>query len=339
MGRRIRLFEPGIVYNVTHRTVDRQFLFRPNHHPRQPLLDARCSPQALDPNNRIIPVPSVINIVGSSYVRAMQHSPVQLHCCELNINHPHDVVSQLPDGEPGSIPIFYRNAKSLIARQINWLHKREGHVFGGPYRMEPCLDNESAEAKWLYAMTNTVKDGLVEKVSESPFLSTYKHQAFGEPLRFWWINWSAFHKAGGWDNKNIHPKMFMKWGNLEITPLPHLQNLPEHKRQTRVRQTIREQEQVIAEQRKAENKTVIGVPALYRIDPRDRPKDPKKSGSQPLCHTIDRELRREFAKRWRDFRNEHKKASHDFRQGYYEREFPEGSFRPPLIKIYTSTAL
>ena len=328
-----------MVYSVTHRTVDRQFLFRPNHHPRQPLLDQSCPIEALDPNNRIIPVPSNINIVGSSYVRAMRKSPVQLHCAELNIDHGHDEISEHPECEPGNIPIFYRNAKSLIANQVNWRLEREGAVYAGPYRMEPCLDDEAAEARWLYAMTNTVKDGLVEKVSESPFFNTYKHQAFGEPLKFWWINWTAFYKAGGWDNKKIHPKMFLEWGELEITPLPHLQDLPEHKRQTRVRQTIREHEHLIAEQRTAQERTVIGVPALYKVDPRDRPKNPKHSGPQPLCHTTDKKLRREFEERWRAHVSEHKKASFDYRQGYYEREFPEGSFRPPLITIYTSSAL
>jgi hypothetical protein len=32
-------------------------------------------------------------------------------------------------------------------------------------------------------------------------------------------------------------------------------------------------------------------------------------------------------------------ASADYRNGYYYREFPDGSFRPPLVTIYTASGL
>ncbi|MCP4674947.1 MAG: hypothetical protein GY854_05470, partial [Deltaproteobacteria bacterium] len=89
MGSRIRLFEPGVIYNVTQRTNDRCFLFKPNHNPEFPLLSTECPPYALDLNNDVIPKPSVINIVGSSLVRAMLKHPVELFWCDMNVNHTH----------------------------------------------------------------------------------------------------------------------------------------------------------------------------------------------------------------------------------------------------------
>ncbi|MCP4569919.1 MAG: hypothetical protein GY841_20255 [FCB group bacterium] len=180
---------------------------------------------------------------------------------------------------------------------------------------------------------------MIETVRQSPFFSTYRHLAYGDPLKFWYIDWHAWWKAGGFTNKHHRAKHYFKWTEFELTPLPAWQNLTIHQRQTRVRQKVKEIEQECAEERKLQNRTVIGVPALFQVDPRERPRNPKKSGRQPLCHTVDPELRREFKKGWREFVNEHKKASFDYRDGYHDREFPEYSYRPPIKKIYQSSKL
>ncbi len=91
--------------------------------------------------------------------------------------------------------------------------------------------------------------------------------------------------------------------------------------------------------RKATGNTVIGKKKLYETDPRDRPKNPKKSGREPLCHASDPELAKEYRESWREFLNQYIPASSDYRNGYFEREFPDGSVRPPLITIYTASGL
>ena len=59
MGSIIRWIQPNQVYELTMRTVDRQFLFTPNHHPRHPLLADTCPRDALNMNNDIIPESSI----------------------------------------------------------------------------------------------------------------------------------------------------------------------------------------------------------------------------------------------------------------------------------------
>jgi hypothetical protein len=184
-----------------------------------------------------------------------------------------------------------------------------------------------------------VKDGQVEKVSQSPFFNTYRHLAYGESLEFWWIEWGKYWKAGGAANKSIRIKDFLKWGSFELTLLPAWQNLTVHQRQTRFRKGVRELEQMYAERRRDENRTVIGVSRLFDIDPRDHPKTPGGSTPQPLCHTVDKQLRREYKRHWFEFVKEHRKASWDFRNGYWEREFPDGAFRPPILTIYLASRL
>ncbi|MFO8071078.1 MAG: hypothetical protein R6V85_04310, partial [Polyangia bacterium] len=93
MGHPIRIYQPGIVYSMVSNIVDRQFMLKPDHHPDNPLLSLESPPEALSPDNDIIPEPSVINIIGSAAARAQRDNPVLLHCLEVTPNHPHSSTS------------------------------------------------------------------------------------------------------------------------------------------------------------------------------------------------------------------------------------------------------
>jgi hypothetical protein len=338
MGCRIRKFDTGVVYSAAIRCNDRAFLFRPNHNPDNPLLDASCPAIALDPGNDTTPIPSVINIIGASVGRALEKHPVELHWFEANVHHEHNGLTPADDAQRGEIPHFFRDAHSLIAREINRLLDRENHVYGERYRAEPCLNDASAEQQLVYAMVNAVKDGQVERVSESPFFSTFRHLAFGEPLKFWYIDRTAWWKKGGPIPGN-REKDHTKWVEFSLAPLPGWASMSVHQRRTRFRHLVREAEESAAEERAAEGRSVVGVRALRRLDPRDRPRDPKKSGRQPLCHTSDPEVRRQYRRDWREFLRAYRAASIAYRAGDLGVEFPDGSFRPPLVTMYTASAL
>ena len=335
---RIRMLEPNVVFNVSTRTVDRCFLLSPNHHADMPLLHRDCPREAFDSRNDIVPVPSTINIVGSAVGRAMEKAPINLHAFESNSNHIHQLVSANEENLE-NIVTFERNANSLIARGMNKILKREGHFFGGRYRAEACVDDKSAEQKLFYALTNVVKDGLVEKVSQSPFFSTFKHQANGEPLRYWYIDYEGYWAAGGDSNPKIRPKDFIKWVKVETTPLPAWEHMPEHRQQSRIRQGVREIEKTVAEERKRDDRKVMGVPALFERDPRSRAEKPNDSGPQPLCHSSTKEGYYAYREKYREFRDAFIKASWDFRNGFWERQFLTGSFRPPLIRLCNNDEL
>jgi hypothetical protein len=338
VGSRIRRYEVGIVYSAAIRCNDRSFLFRPNHNPGNPLLDASCPANALDPANDITPIPSVINIIGASIGRALQKHQIRLNWFEVNVDHEHPGFTPSDDAQRADVPHFFRDVHSLIAREINRLLDREDHVYGERYRAEPCLDDESAEQKLVYAMINAVKDGQVERVSESPFFSTFRHLAHGDPLTFWYIDRTAWWKKGGPIRGN-RPKDHMKWVTFELAPLPGWESMTMHQRQTRFRHLVREAEEIAAQERQAEGRTVVGVPALRRLDPRDRPRNPKRSGLQPLCHASDNATRKAYERDWREFLKAYRTASIAYRAGAFAVEFPDGSFRPPLVTMYTASAL
>lgn len=333
MASKIRLVKPNQVYESTVRTVDRTFLFKPNHHPENPLLAESSPLHALDPNNDIIPEPSIINIIGSAVGRALEKHPIQIHCFEAPINHLHEEFSAT-DEQVDHLADFFRSVHSLIARGVNKTWDREGHVFGGRARVHPCVDDAAAEQKLLYAVTNPVKDNLLEGMSKSPLFSTYDHLTKGEPLRFWYIDYDAYWAAGGDRKKSHRLKDYLKWVSWSCAPLPGQRDMSEQQRQTWMRKQVKGIENACKKERKENAKTVIGKAGLYAVDPRDRPKNPKKSGKAPLCHASDPELAKAHKKERREFLNQYIEASADYRRGYFDREFPQGSYRPPLVTIY-----
>jgi len=326
------------VYSAATRCNDRSFLFRPNHNPANPLLDASCPANALDPANDNEPIPSVLNVIGASIGRALQRYGLPLNWFEGNIHHEHGGFTPSDDADRANVPHFFRDAHSLVAREVNRLLDHENHVYGERYRVEPCLDDASAEQKLVYAMVNTVKDGQVERVADSPFFSTFRHLAFGEPLRFWYPDRTAWWKKGG-PRPGNRLKDHIKWVEFSLAPLPSWDNFTVHQRRTRFRHLVREAEEIVKREREIEGRIVVGTPALRRLDPRDRPRNPKHSERQPLCHAADPALRRAYEGDWREFLKAYRTASIAYRAGDHTVGFPDGSFRPPLVTMYTASAL
>ena len=336
MVNAIRILEPGVVYSVVQTTVDRTFSFAPNHDPAHPLLARGCPPEALDPVSPIVPVPSIINIVGAAAARALELSPVNLHALELSITHQHEEASAIGE-DVGALPEFWRNFHSKVARDLNRLRGREGHLYAGPSRVTPCGDDESAFQQLIYALTNPVKDELVDRVRRSPFFSTYRAQAYGEELRFFDIEWERYWEAGGPFNRRLHPKQFMVWRTLEITPLPHLAEMPEHKRRTLVRKAVEAVEEKTAEELKREGRAFCPVTRHFELDPRDRPQTPRDSGRKPLVHASTRAEREAYRDKLREVMKAYVPASVAFRSGCFDVEFPPGTFRPPLTRPIACT--
>jgi hypothetical protein len=335
MGRRIRVWQPGIVYSATIRCNDRQFFLKPDHEPESPLLANGCPRNALDVRSRHLPVPSVINIIGAAVARAQQLHPIRLHWVDANINHLTVGFSASDDQLP-NISDFFRTVASIIARQLNKKWNHEGHIWSSPFRTGTCGDDQGAEQQLIYCVTNPVKDGLVATVRESPFFNSYRSLARGEPLRFWRIDWNAFYLAGGFRKKNHQPKDYLEWLDVDLAPLPHQADWPPRKRQAWLRNEVCDFERETAVAFCSSGRKPMGAAAQYKVDPRDRPANPKSSGPQPLCHASSREVRLEYAKEWREILRAHREASIDYRMGYWEREFPEGTFRPPLTSPYGS---
>jgi hypothetical protein len=310
MGRRIRHWEPYTIYESTVRCVDRQFLSKPT-------IESR-------------------NIIGAAIARALLRFPVRVHWADANTNHLVIGFSATPEQIP-NISRFLQLVNSLVARFTNRLLDREGPMWASRSRVIPVVDDLKAEERLLYSATNVSKDGLVERASQWEGFSTYNALAHGKKLVFSYVDWSAWRRDAG-PFRKVPPLKYRKNIELTLEPLPSLSGMKPHARETRFRRLVREMEDAFARDRKARGVGVVGVTRLRAIDPRSRPVDPAPCSPMPLVHSSSAELRCAYLERYRSFVAAYRAASAAYRSGDLFAEFPERSFRPPLISPYWASA-
>ena len=304
--RKPRLWKTDTVYELTLRTEHRMFLLKPD-------FDTK-------------------NILGSSLGRALKKHPVQIHVFESNINHFHCLFSLAPE-QIGNASLFLRYLHGQSAKQLNLHYKRMGRVWSSRGRVIPIVDENALISQLLYAATNVVKDGMVEKTSQWPGFSTYDQLAHGKRQTFTYLDRTAWWKAGGgW--LNIPKTKFMREVTVEVSPLPGWEHLPAHERQSRYRRMVREYEAENQKLREVEGRPVMGRAALMRMDPRSSPDTEKKSTPMPHCHASSKESRNSFINDvLKPFWNAYKEASAQFLSGILIVEFPFGSIPPPLVNV------
>ncbi len=307
MGDRPRWIRADAVYCEVQRTVDRSFLFKPDEHVRQ--------------------------IIGASAGRALEKYPVKLFALDFNINHKQDLIAPISDAPEHiqAVARFHQMFNSLVARGINKYYGREGALFSSRNRSTEAVDDISLEQQLFYAITNVAKDGLVGRVAHWRGFSSYKQLATGDAEQFRYIDWTAWHKAGGQKSKK-KPEAFMKTVRVRLSPLPGWEQMPEHKRQAHFRREVRKLEQHYREQREREDRSVLGATKLEKIDPRDKPKTPFVRTRKPICHAATKEAADEYREALRNFLDQYWYASGMWQRGVRNVAFPLGSFKPSEIR-------
>jgi hypothetical protein len=291
--------------------VDRQFLFKPD--------------------------PVVKNIIGAAAGRAQKKYPVKIYWLDFNINHKHSGRAPLSDSAEDleNVVKFDQLFNSLVARGINKHLGREGALYSTRNRSVEAIDDSSLEQQLLYAVTNPVKDGLVDRVAHWKGVSSYNQLATGEVERFSYVNWTGWHRAGG-EKSGKSPEAFLEWTEVKLSPIPSWEKYPSHRRQALFRRLVRQKEQEYRDQRAREGCRPMGPRKLSKIDPRSRPKREKNERRrQPLCHASTPEGAQEYERRLRVFLEQYYYASGLWREGLYDAKFPAGSFKPPLIQAET----
>lgn len=307
MGDRPRWIKADAAYSEVQRTVDRCFLFKPGEEVRQ--------------------------IIGASAGRAQKRYPVKLFWLDFNINHKQNGIAPLSD-KPKDIEAvarFHQMFNSLKAVALNKLYDREGALYSSRNRSTETVDDRSLEQQLFYAVTNVVKDGLVDRVAHWKGFSSYKQLATGEVETFTYIDWTAWHRAGGIKSKK-KPEAFTKNVSVKLSPLPAWENMPAHKRQSYFRREVRKLEQAFRDQRQREGRTAMGKRKLEKINPRDRPQSPPVRTPKPLCHASTKAAADEYRDSLRQFLDQYWYASGMWQRGHHQVEFPRGSFKPPDIR-------
>jgi len=308
MARRPRWLKSDTIYCDTQGTIDRQFLFKP------------------DPETR--------NIIGACAARALKKYPVKLYCLEFNITHKHSEKAPLSDSPEHlqNLVRFDQMFNSLLVRELNRKYERVGPLFASRNRTDEATDDSAAEQQLFYAVTNVVKDGLVDRVEHWGGVSSYRQLATGQVDTYTYIDRTAWHRAGG-VSSGKPPEAFTRTVTLELTPLPGWEGMSPSKRQAHFRREVRRMERHFRDERARKGRGVMGKSRLAKVDPRDRPKSRREKTRQPLCHSSTLEGAKEYEALLREYMDRYYRASDMWMRGVWDVEFPAGAIRPPPLMV------
>lgn len=255
--------------------------------------------------------------------RALSLSPdISVHAFIFLSNHFHILLSS----KTGScISSFLGYLKGNIARRIGQLRHRTGRLWEGRSATIPITDNEALLARLKYLLSNSVKEGLVERPEEWPGASSLPW-FLEKDLVGNWIDRKLERRAMKL-NRDCDPTAFILRYPISITPLPCWEDLSRSEIALRTRRVM---DSIAEEWRLKRLYQVMGIEAVQETNPEKGPARPLEKHKPPLCHSSTIWMRTAYTALHRSFVASFRAASHLMRtQATSEKTgFPFGSFPP-----------
>jgi putative transposase len=301
MARRVRYTpEGGCLFEVTCRTQQGRFLFRP-------------SPEL----NEI-----ALGVLG----RAQRLYPVSICGIVLASNHYHLLV-RAPDA--GRLAFFMWYFNGNLAREVVRLTGWTDKIFSRRYQAIPVSDEEAAQVGRLeYLLSHGVKEDLVERVGQWPGVHCARGLTEDETLQGYWFNRteesSACRRGQSFDRyKYATPE------TVALDPLPCWSHLPVEEQRRRIASLIQGIDERAAARREAAGIRPLGVAAVLAQDPLHRPKRLKKSPA-PFVHAATKAMRQLLWEGYALFLAAYRSAAERLKAGDPASPFPAGCFPPAM---------
>lgn len=316
------MFEPGVLYLVTARTIHGRFLMAP-HRGRDALI-------------------------GGVVARALHlYREVRLYNIVTMSNHLHMIVSAPPEQISRFVGYVSSNIARTVGPRVDWRQK----FWGTRFRAQPILDDEALEGLMAYLWAHGAKEGLVEEGKLWPGLQCIADLLNQKDRLYAWLDRTALfwarrkrkakspplkeakRKAKGKGKVKAIPEAipvkesdFTHYYPLRLSPLPHYEGLSTRDRK-KAYQHIYAKACELAE-KKREGKKPLGQPFVEQQDPHDSPRAFKKK-NQPICHSACPVRKERYRESYAGFIAAYQAASVRFRNGQVA-VFPRFAFRPPL---------
>jgi putative transposase len=278
---------PGMTYMITRRCTQRQFLMRPDR----------------ETNNAFI----------YCLAHAASKFGVDVLFTIANTNHHH---TGIYDHE-GIFPAFIEHFHKLFARCQNSLRGRSENFWAAEQTSVVSLVDPGAVLdKMTYALTNPVKDDLVERASEWPGVSAFEAIVQHRPLTAERPT-HFFRDEGGMPAAVslafVRPREFAHLTSQEFADL--------------VRENVHRVEEECAVDRRRRGVRVLGREGVLRQDWRGCPNSREVRGElNPRVAARSRWSRMEALQRNRAFRDAYVAARQAFLNGQRDVEFPAGTY-------------
>lgn len=276
----------GGAYMVTRRCTQRQFLLRPD--------------------------PDTTNAFIYCLTLAAERARIQVVAFLAHSNHHHTIVVD-PEGR---LPEFLEAFHKLLAKHQNALRGRwENFWAAEATSVVELVGSDDVLAKVIYALTNPVKDHLVERAEQWPGASSLRAS------------------LSGWGLRARRPhRFFRKDGHLpeavtlRLVRAPGFERLTEAEWRTLLANRIRRVEHAMAEERQRRGTRILGRAHVLRQRPTDRPTthEPRR-GLNPRFASRDRAARVHVVQRNKMFLVAYR-AARDLWQAGLDALFPPGTY-------------
>ncbi|MEM9553451.1 MAG: transposase [Acidobacteriota bacterium] len=292
---------PGALVEITQRTMQGRYLFRPSRR-----LNA---------------------LVVGCLARAQKHTECRVHAVAALSTHFHllasfDTVEQMAK--------FMCHLKTNLSKEVGRLYDWENSLFDGRYRSIPVSDEcEAQEERLRYILSQGAKEGLVLSPRDWPGVHSANALADGESLRGIWIDRTRLYAARQRKGK-VDEREFTVDEELKLAPLPCWEPISDQARRERVEVMLRQIErETLALHEKADT-VPLGTTAIRRRQPHERPNRRPARSPKPRFHAASKHVRDRLVEGFREFVAAYRIAAERLVAGDRQVTFPENCFPPRL---------
>jgi REP element-mobilizing transposase RayT len=269
------------------------------------------------------------SILGSA-ARCAERYSVKLFALAIEGNHIQGV-ADFPGLNRSS---FMRDFNSSVTRAVV-RHVPEypgGTMWGRRYSNEFLPTDNSILRQFLYTVLQPVQDGLIEKLSDSPFYNCLHDAAWGIRRKFKVVRWAEYNSALRW-NTAVMIKDFTDTVELKYERIPGFEHLSRDEYARMIFDLVEERRKEIVAERRAQGLGFAGRAYLLSIVPGSKPVSTKTSTRKdfrPRFLSGSKKVNDECTVWYFDMYFTFKNASKRYRAGELDVEFPPGMYRPYL---------
>lgn len=256
--------------------------------------------------------------------RARELYPVRIHGFVCMSNHLHLLLTPRNAHELAS---FMGHVLTNVSKEAARRHGWRGPLFERRYQAIVVTNEEAAQVGRLrYLLAHGVKEDLVETVEQWPGPHCAKNLRAGKPASGVWLSREGYWKAHRRGEVMKQDTCSVAY-ELSLDPLPCWSSLSHAMYRRRIVEILMAIEEEAKGRRVRERLGTLGVEAILKQEPLDRPSTVARRPA-PRVHAASRRMRRSFLALYADFLVAFYGATERFRHSLPDARFPPGAFLP-----------
>ena len=270
--------------------------------------------------------PTVNARILGCLAKAQQLYEVDLHGFVFMSGHYHLCATY---DDPEQMALFHGHLNTNLSKEVGRLREWQGSLFHERYNhVEISEEVESQLGRLNYLFTQGCKEGLVASPLDWPGPSSTRSLVMGEPVYGEWIDRTEYGKALR-RGEELSEQDFAEILEVKLSPIPALAHLSKQNYRKVMLGLVRQVEDETAAMHRMAGSRPAGVGAVLSRDPRDRPKEMKRS-RRPWFHAFSEDMKQAMRAALILIASQYAVASARLRAGDRHATFPVHTFPPGL---------